>query len=379
MVYSAGLPPPDPASEQRIATLRRRWEQERSATASMPLAEEYRRLGRRDEAAEVLETTLKAQPRHTAVQVALGRCRLEVGDPQGALDVLRDVLERDPLQLVANQLVIESLIEAGQAGTAGQRLHHYQALNARDPKIPGWKRRIAAIATTPPPGAPAIALPAAPPIDAEMLFDLSANETATASSLDSLAEDDAAVETLFPQLCTEDFLEPFRRALDASWAHFLAVESQTTTLASELPEPEPAPAAVAATAAAPAATVTLGELYLRQGHVAEAERIFAEVLAQDPANLAAAEGLHALREAMADLSEPSEALVADEPPPAEPEAVWISSPVWEDLDASAVPEPQGSASGVTSMAGYRLSVAERVRLLRRYLKAIERMRGQSVR
>ena len=98
----------------------------------MPLAEEYRRLGRRDEAAEVLETTLKAQPRHTAVQVALGRCRLEVGDPQGALDVLRDVLERDPLQLVANQLVIESLIEAGQAGTAGQRLHHYQALNARD-------------------------------------------------------------------------------------------------------------------------------------------------------------------------------------------------------------------------------------------------------
>ena len=43
--------------------------------------------------------------------------------------------------------------------------------------------------------------------------------------------------------------------------------------------------------AEPAATATLGELYLRQGHLGEAERIFREVLRREPDNAAAREGL----------------------------------------------------------------------------------------
>ena len=53
-------------------------------------------------------------------------------------------------------------------------------------------------------------------------------------------------------------------------------------------EPEPiAPAQ-------PAATLTLAELYLRQGHRGEAERIYREVLRREPDNAAAREGLAAL-------------------------------------------------------------------------------------
>jgi hypothetical protein len=51
------------------------------------------------------------------------------------------------------------------------------------------------------------------------------------------------------------------------------------------PAPPPAPAA------GPAATVTLGELYLRQDHPGEAKRIFEEVLRREPDNAAAREAL----------------------------------------------------------------------------------------
>jgi hypothetical protein len=43
----------------------------------------------------------------------------------------------------------------------------------------------------------------------------------------------------------------------------------------------------------PPATATLGELYLRQGHLAEAARIFRAVLREDPDNAAARAGLSA--------------------------------------------------------------------------------------
>jgi hypothetical protein len=54
--------------------------------------------------------------------------------------------------------------------------------------------------------------------------------------------------------------------------------------------PAVAPAAAAATAGT-AATVTLAELYLRQGHTEEAVRMFGEIVQREPGNAAAREGL----------------------------------------------------------------------------------------
>ena len=56
-------------------------------------------------------------------------------------------------------------------------------------------------------------------------------------------------------------------------------------LAQAAPEPPPPPAA------GPVATMTLGELYLRQDHPGEARRIFEEVLRREPDNAAAREAL----------------------------------------------------------------------------------------
>jgi tetratricopeptide (TPR) repeat protein len=58
----------------------------------------------------------------------------------------------------------------------------------------------------------------------------------------------------------------------------------TTPWAAAEPMPDPA-------AAEPAATATLGEIYLRQGHLGEAKRIFDEVLRREPDSPAAREGL----------------------------------------------------------------------------------------
>jgi tetratricopeptide (TPR) repeat protein len=106
----------------------------------------------------------------------------------------------------------------------------------------------------------------------------------------------------------EDF-EPARTAPEPEPA--LAVEApvfdleETTPWAAE-PAPlfsEPEPVALAAEpvfapdpaaaepAAEPVATATLGEIYLRQGHLGEAKRIFDEVLRREPDNPAAREGL----------------------------------------------------------------------------------------
>jgi tetratricopeptide (TPR) repeat protein len=65
-------------------------------------------------------------------------------------------------------------------------------------------------------------------------------------------------------------------------------------IAPEPPAPEaslPEPSREPAPAAGPVATVTLGELYLRQDHLGEAKRIFEEILRREPDNAAAREGL----------------------------------------------------------------------------------------
>ncbi len=71
------------------------------------------------------------------------------------------------------------------------------------------------------------------------------------------------------------------------------------------------------------ATATLGELYLRQGHAGEAERIFREVLRREPENAAARDGL-------------ARAVQAPEPIQAqEPEPIALQAPEPTPLDRRA--------------------------------------------
>jgi hypothetical protein len=146
----------------------------------------------------------------------------------------------------------------------------------------------------------------------EGLFHLDLMETAVAEAAPSLPE---PAPVVFAEAVP--FVEPFPVAeAPAPWDSLpepeLAPEPEPIAVAgfswqAEEPleevavEPEPIPAApepawTEPEPPEPVATVTLGELYLRQGYPAEAERIFHEVLRREPDNAAALEGLEKLSE-----------------------------------------------------------------------------------
>ena len=100
-----------PASQARIATLRKRWEADRGSSAFLPLAEEYRRLGRFRDAIDTLEAGLRMQPAYLSAQVALGRCLLESGDAPAAGQVLERGQARGDIRAELDpELMIDGLV-----------------------------------------------------------------------------------------------------------------------------------------------------------------------------------------------------------------------------------------------------------------------------
>jgi len=120
----------------------------------------------------------------------------------------------------------------------------------------------------------------------------------------------------------------------------------------------PTPPAEPVPEAEPTATATLGEIYLRQGYLAEAERIFQEVLQREPDNAAAHAGL-------AHLARLTEAAKAPEPAPA-PAPAPSSRPEAPPLDAHQLLagfQPGPGEAGVT---------ARKVFVLKSYLTRLRR-------
>jgi thioredoxin-like negative regulator of GroEL len=371
----------------RLTQLRARWQGDPSSRVFLQLAEEYRHLGRVQDALQVLETGLKEHPGYLSALVAKGRCLLELGDAGEARVVLERVVQQDATQMVANKLLVRAYLETGEPERAGQRLDLYSLLNDSDPEIAELRQRVVAMSR--PPRAPDGPRPEEPaersrmdptetaapetagapgrgegvaatvvaagqgtPTSAEV-FDLGpaapARTFAAADDLFGLGAPpavpaEAGVHVALPTPApgahaagngAEPFPDPApEQSRKLYLAGFAAERIFWFDEAAEEPAPEPAPeqaataapaaeepvpvaaaapaaeppaaeppaaeppAAAAATAATAAvatagtaATVTLAELYLRQGHTEEAERIFGEIVQREPGNAAAREGL----------------------------------------------------------------------------------------
>ena len=136
---------PDSSDNGRLEELRRRWQQDPSSRVFLQLAEEHRRRGQTGQALQVLEEGLRHAPTYLSAKVALGRCRLELGDAVGAAGALESVLAEDATHLVANKLLVEAYLQSGQADQAARRLDTYYLLNDSDPEIAVLKERIAAL------------------------------------------------------------------------------------------------------------------------------------------------------------------------------------------------------------------------------------------
>jgi thioredoxin-like negative regulator of GroEL len=401
----------------RLTQLRARWQGDPSSRVFLQLAEEYRHLGRVQDALQVLDAGLKEHPGYLSALVAKGRCLLELGDAGAARGVLERVVQQDATQMVANKLLVRAYLETGEPERAGQRLDLYSLLNDSDPEIAELRQRVVAMSRPPrapdgprpeepaersrmdpsetpspetaevfdlgpaasahslaagddvfglglqapgrgegPAAEPAATAPAgqaAPAIHAEAAghgaaptsalgargdgngaepFPDPAPEQSRRLYLASFAAerifwfDEAAAQPAPEQAATAAPVaeEPVPAAIAAPAAEepvpaaitAPAVESPAAVMAAapvaESPAAEsPAPAApatsvaavasVATTASVPTAatvaTVTLAELYLRQGHTEEAERMFGEIVQREPGNAAAREGLARLTDA----------------------------------------------------------------------------------
>lgn len=376
----------------RLTQLRARWQGDPSSRVFLQLAEEYRHLGRVQDALQVLESGLKEHPGYLSALVAKGRCLLELGDAGEARGVLERVVQQDATQMVANKLLVRAYLETAEPERAGQRLDLYSLLNDSDPEIAELRQRVVAMSRpprapdgprpeepaersrmdpteTPSPeiaeapgrgegsGVEAPALVAAPggsaapggqaalggqAVTAEV-FDLGpaapAHSLAAGDDVFGLGSQEGKAEIAAPPPPpalaprgagngAEPFPDPApeqsRRLYLASFAAERiftfdeaeeepepapaaapAAESQApapAAAAGDLPAPDspalvsaPAPVGEVAPSEPPAppnvATVTLAELYLRQGHTEEAVRIFGEILQREPGNAAAREGL----------------------------------------------------------------------------------------
>ena len=253
-----------------LEDLEARWRDERTPQAGVRLAEALQEQGERIRAEGILaavEARLEGEPRDLASRVAVGSMRLALGQPAEAARVLEQVVQADNTHLKANKLLVEVYLELDQRDKARDRLDLYRLLNEGDPEIEALEGLVVGVTVPPPPPEPVI-------IGGRRL---------------SLAGDDpfADLTAAPPAPPAEDLLFD------------LAPEAEPEIQLG--PEIQPPP---------PAATATLGALYQEQGHRAEAEEAFREVVAEDPDNVAARHGLEALAE---EAEEP--AVVAQAPAP----------------------------------------------------------------
>ncbi len=135
-------------NDQNLEELRQRWEADPGSRVFLQLAEEYRRLGRINEAIHVLEQGLERSPNHLSAKVALGRCRLESQAFEAAGSIFEEVIERDPTQLVANRLLVEAYLGQQENAKAARRLDLYRLLNDSDPAIEELQARLDASASS---------------------------------------------------------------------------------------------------------------------------------------------------------------------------------------------------------------------------------------
>lgn len=329
--------------DARLAELEARWEADPGSRVFVQLADEYRRQGRLADAIEVLEKGLKAQPHYVTAQVALGRCHLEAGDTAEALILLESAVVQDPTHLLANKLMVESYLRTGQTERARKRLDLCRLISSDDPELESLEERLTgagpAVAEIPEEAGEALETVAVPFATLETEAEAAGAPAAASTS----ASDDP-----FGDLWTGDDLnrwgERFSQEGIFRWTPAPTAEEAPTepaaVVAGEGGNGAAATAAADLEAAAESgedATVTLGQLYMAQGHDEEAARIFRRVLERDPENRISREALGRL-EAQS-VAARSATAPAESPAPdaALVEAPEVETPVIEAPVVGAVP------------------------------------------
>ena len=103
------------AENPRIEELRRRVRADPASIAFAALAEEFRRVGRYEDAIETCRTGLQRHPAYLSARVTLGRALIETGDFEGAREELETVLRSAPENIAAIRGLAQINDQLGQS------------------------------------------------------------------------------------------------------------------------------------------------------------------------------------------------------------------------------------------------------------------------
>jgi tetratricopeptide (TPR) repeat protein len=119
----------------RLEDLRTRWERDPASRAFLPLAEEYRRLGRLAESEKVCREGLQRHPHYHSARVLLGRTLLEMDRLEESSAEFRAVLESEPQNLLAGRLLAGIYRNQGRWSEALETFRKLQSFYPDDAEV----------------------------------------------------------------------------------------------------------------------------------------------------------------------------------------------------------------------------------------------------
>ncbi len=326
-----------PATNPKIEELRFRLKTDPKSRLFYQLAEELRRAGQYQESEHVLRTGLTVYPAYLAAWVSLGRCLRDQKNEEGAVEALTTALQLDPGNVVAARLLADAYLALGDKLAALKKYKLVHALlpadeelrgvidrldnELREPEaVPGGAAAASAAeafdeepaaeapatpqepAPEPEPAAEAAAAPQEPEPVPESPFDqtLPPFEEAEQSLEEEMRVEEATadVESMSVAHDESPFEEPAGTADSIAIEAPLGMQIVSAPLAADVPAfvneelppadstpvfDTPEPEAVAETGDV-SSTITMADLYARQGLVDDARQIYESILARDPDN-----------------------------------------------------------------------------------------------
>lgn len=267
------------ATNPKIEELRFRIKTDPKSRLFFPLAEELRKVSALTEAEGVLRAGLEHHPTYLSAWVSLGRVLREQKNEPAAVEALTKALQLDPGNVVAARLLADSYLAQGEKLEA---LKKYKLVHALMPSDEELQSRIVQIERelNPPQVAAPEPEPEPEPIPAE-------EESPWTDAASSLLEEHPAEEH---QAEDHQVEEQTADAEPMSVAHeespFEEPSPLFTTAALEVEAPEGMHVDVAPVVPAEdiTATLTMADLYAKQGLVADARQIYETILLRDPGN-----------------------------------------------------------------------------------------------
>jgi tetratricopeptide (TPR) repeat protein len=298
-------------STPSIDKLLKKLEKEPNSLIFLQLVEEYRKESYYDDALYVCQEGLKRHPNYWSARVALGRIHKEMGNTDLAREELEKVIKAVPDNLLANKLLGDIYMDLNLNEEALKRYKLVQMLTPADTEVINNIQKLEMRIT-------GITAPVDPPTLVENIYKIDPNSIPATTVEMLVPRDTSEIKTEeFPQLTVQHDLPPFSDDLpgflektspgatpvgvqDFFDSTNAAVEPSLEFEESEslsehddgfdFPELEPVSTKVDQTQpmedgeADELTTQTLAELYVQQGLIDKATKVYQKLLLNDPGN-----------------------------------------------------------------------------------------------